>query len=113
MPDPTWTEEVYQGQHSTDALLHNASLQLAKAWHSSQRGDCLPEVTDDLLEAYIKTRRAIHTRDENGDRFGARAAYHAMQGEFHHMHKANPKTGLSRQIQYDEPFPLAYYPTPS
>ena len=78
MADPTWSEEVYQGQHSTDALLHNASLQLAKAWHSSHKGDCPLEVTDDLMQAYVNTRRAIQTRDENGKRFGARAAYHAM-----------------------------------
>ena len=56
MPDPTWSEEVYQGQHSTDALLHNASLQLAKAWHSSHKGDCPLEVTDDLMQAYVNTR---------------------------------------------------------
>ena len=110
MPDPNWTEELYQGQHSVDALLHQTSLQLAMAWHSSQKNNCPLEVTDDLLEAYIKTRRAIHTRDENGKRFGARAAYHAMQGEYPDMHKADPKTGLSRMMKYDQPFPLAYNP---
>ena len=110
MPDPIWTEEFYQGQHSVDALLHQTSLQLAMAWHSSQKNNCPPEVTDDLLEAYIKTRRAIHTRDEKGNRFGARAAYHAMQGEYPDMHKADPKTGLSRMMKYDQPFPLAYNP---
>jgi hypothetical protein len=111
MPNPTWTEEVYQGQHSVDALLHQTSLQLAMAWHSSQKNNCSPEVSDDLLEAYIKTRRAIHTRDENGSRFGARAAYHAMQGEYPDMYKADPKTGLSRMMKYDQPFPLAYNPS--
>ena len=104
MADPTWSEEVYQGQHSTDALLHNASLQLAKAWHSSHKGDCPLEVTDDLMQAYVNVRRSIQTRDENGKRFGARAAYHAMQGEFSDMHRTNPKTGVGSMIRYDEPF---------
>ena len=113
MPNPTWSEEVYQGQHTTDALLHNASLQLAKAWHSSHKSDCPAGVTDDLMQAYVNVRRSIQTRDENGKRFGARAAYHAMQGEFTDMHKTTPKTGLSRMIKYDEPYPLAYYPPPS
>ncbi len=107
MHNPNWTEELYQGQHATDALLHQTSLQLAKAWHSSHKDNCPLHVTDDLMTAYQNVRRSIYTRDENtGKRFGARAAYHAMQGEFHDMHKTNPKTGLSRQIQYDEPFPL-------
>ena len=112
MPDPIWTEELYQGQHSVDALLHQTSLQLAMAWHSSQKdNNCTHEVTEDLLEAYIKTRRAIHTRDENGKRFGARAAYFAMQGEIRNMEMADPKTGLSRMMTYDQPFPLAYNPS--
>ena len=105
MPDPNWTEELYQGQHHTDALLHQTSLQLAMAWHSSHKNNCPLEVTDDLMQAYVNTRRAIQTRDENGKRFGARAAYHAMQGEYPDMHKADPKTGLASILKFDEPFP--------
>ena len=105
MPEPNWTEELYQGQHHTDALLHQTSLQLALAWLTSQKDNCPPEVSDDLLEAYIKTRRAIHTRDENGKRFGARAAYFAMQGDVSNMQKADPKTGLGNIMQFDQPFP--------
>ena len=106
MPEPKWSEEVYQGQHTTDALLHNASLQLAKAWHSSHKhGTCPLEVTDDLMQAYVNTRRAIQTRDENGKRFGARAAYFAMQGEIRNMEMADPKTGLGTIMQFDQPFP--------
>ena len=75
------------------------------AWHRSQKDNCPLEVTDDLLEAYIKTRRAIHTRDENGKRFGARAAYFAMQGEIRNMEMADPKTGLGTIMKLEQPFP--------
>ena len=105
MPEPNWTEELYKEQHSIDALLHQTSLQLAMAWHSSHKDNCPLEVTDDLMQAYVNVRRAIQTRDENGKRFGARAAYHAMQGEFPDMHKANPNTGVSRVMRFDEPYP--------
>ena len=105
MPEPNWTEELYQGQHHTDALLHQTSLQLAMAWHSSHKNNCPLEVTDDLMQAYVNTRRAIQTRDENGKRFGARAAYFAMQGEIRNMEMADPKTGLGTIMQFDQPFP--------
>tara|TARA_R100001443_G_scaffold10276_1_gene19788 strand:- start:15 stop:335 length:321 start_codon:yes stop_codon:yes gene_type:complete len=105
MPEPNWTEELYQGQHHTDALLHKTSLQLAMAWHSSHKNNCPLEVTDDLMQAYVNTRRAIQTRDENGKRFGARAAYFAMQGEIRNMEMADPKTGLGNIMQFDQPFP--------
>tara|TARA_Y100001963_G_scaffold40950_1_gene57436 strand:- start:606 stop:932 length:327 start_codon:yes stop_codon:yes gene_type:complete len=105
MPEPNWTEELYQGQHHTDALLHQTSLQLAMAWHSSHKNNCPLEVTDDLMQAYVNTRRAIQTRDENGKRFGARAAYFAMQGEVSNMQMADPKTGLASILKFDEPFP--------
>ena len=105
MPEPKWSEEVYQGQHHTDALLHKTSLQLAMAWHRSQKDNCPHEVTDNLMQAYVNTRRAIQTRDENGKRFGARAAYFAMQGDVSNMQKADPKTGLGNIMQFDQPFP--------
>ena len=105
MPEPSWTEELYQGQHHTDALLHQTSLQLAMAWHSSHKNNCPLEVTDDLMQAYVNTRRAIQTRDENGKRFGARAAYFAMQGEIRNMEMADPKTGLGNIMKFDQPFP--------
>ena len=105
MPDPNWTEELYQGQHHTDALLHQTSLQLAMAWHSSHKDNCPHDVTEDLMQAYVNTRRAIQTRDENGKRFGARAAYFAMQGEIRNMEMADPKTGLGNIMQFDQPFP--------
>ena len=105
MPEPKWTEELYQGQHHTDALLHKTSLLLAMAWHSSHKDNCPLNVADDLLQAYVNTRRAIQTRDENGKRFGARAAYFAMQGEVRNMQMADPKTGLGNIMQFDQPFP--------
>jgi len=105
MPETKWTEEVYPGQHHTDALLHKTSLLLAMAWHSSHKDNCPHEVTEDLMQAYVNTRRAIQTRDENGKRFGARAAYFAMQGEVRNMQMADPKTGLGNIMQFDQPFP--------
>mgnify|MGYP003146734787 FL=1 len=105
MPEPKWSEELYQGQHHTDALLHKTSLQLALAWHSSHKDNCPLNVADDLMQAYVNTRRAIQTRDENGKRFGARAAYFAMQGEVSNMQMADPKTGLASILKFDEPFP--------
>lgn len=62
--------------------LHRMSLRLARLWHignsnGAWRGG---DQHDALLEAYINVRRAI-TKGEDGKRFGARAAYKAMQGE--------------------------------
>ena len=105
MPEPNWTEELYQGQHSTDAFLHETSLQLALAWHSSHKNNCPLEVSDVLLEAYKNVRRAIQTRDDNSKRFGARAAWHAMQGEFDQARFNTPTTGVSRLVKVEEPFP--------
>lgn len=69
-------------EQSVNEDLHVMSLILARIWREgyANRGDLSNEQWDAVMEAYIHVRRAI-TKDENGKRFGARAAYKAMQGE--------------------------------
>jgi len=63
--------------------LHQMSIHLARMWHkgNSERSYLSNDQWDSILEAYIHVRRAI-TKDEDGKRYGARQAYHAMQGEW-------------------------------
>ena len=62
--------------------LHAISLDLAYIWRESyaNRGKISDDQWDAVMEAYIHVRRAI-TKGEDGRRFGARAAYKAMQGD--------------------------------
>jgi hypothetical protein len=58
------------------------SLVIAHIWHEGyvNRGNVSSDQWDAVMEAYVHIRRAI-TTGENGKRFGANAAYKAMQGE--------------------------------
>lgn len=62
--------------------LHAISLDLAYIWRESyaNRGNLSNDQWEAVMEAYIHVRRAI-TKDENGKRFGSKAAYKAMQGD--------------------------------
>ena len=62
--------------------LHAISLDLAYIWRESyaNRGKISDDQWDAVMEAYIHVRRAI-TKGKDGRRFGARAAYKAMQGD--------------------------------
>ena len=62
--------------------LHAISLDLAYIWREgyANRGKISDDQWDAVMEAYIHVRRAI-TKGKDGRRFGARAAYKAMQGD--------------------------------
>jgi len=62
--------------------LHVMSLKLAEIWREgyANRSHLSNEQWDAVMEAYIHVRRAI-TKGEDGRRFGAKAAYKAMQGD--------------------------------
>ena len=62
--------------------LHVMSLKLAEIWREgyANRSHLSNEQWDAVMEAYIHVRRAI-TKGEDGKRFGAKAAYKAMQGD--------------------------------
>lgn len=62
--------------------LHRMSIHLARIWSKgyANRSDLSNEQWEAVMEAYIHVRRAI-TKGEDGKRFGARAAYKAMQGD--------------------------------
>ena len=62
--------------------LHVMSLKLAEIWREgyANRSHLSNEQWEAVMEAYIHVRRAI-TKGEDGKRFGARAAYKAMQGD--------------------------------
>ena len=61
---------------------HAISLYLAYIWREgyANRGNLSNDQWEAVMEAYIHVRRAI-TKDENGKRFGSKAAYKAMQGD--------------------------------
>ena len=64
-----------------DLALHGASLEIAKAYvgaYNNPNTDIC--VLDDLMEAFRNVRRHI-SKGEDGNRYGARAAHKAMQGE--------------------------------
>ena len=69
-------------EQQVNEKLHVMSLDLARIWYDGYAKNI--ELSDDqwdaVMEAYIHVRRAI-TKGENGKRFGARAAYKAMQGD--------------------------------
>ena len=62
--------------------LHVMSLKLAEIWRDgyANRSHLSNDQWEAVMEAYIHVRRAI-TKGEDGKRFGARAAYKAMQGD--------------------------------
>lgn len=62
--------------------LHRMSIHLARIWSKgyANRSDLSNDQWEAVMEAYIHVRRAI-TKGEDGKRFGARAAYKAMQGD--------------------------------
>lgn len=63
--------------------LHQMSIHLARIWSKgyANRSDLSNEQWDAVMEAYIHVRRAI-TKGEDGKRYGATQAYHAMQGDW-------------------------------
>ena len=62
--------------------LHRMSIHLARMWHDDKQHHYINnDQHDSIMEAYIHVRRAI-TKGEDGKRYGARQAYHAMQGEW-------------------------------
>jgi len=66
---------------NTDQILHSLSLRIAAAYHSIKVESVGEDpMLHDILDAFRSIRRGI-TRDENGKRWGASAAYKAMQGE--------------------------------
>jgi len=69
-------------EQTVNETLHGMSLVIANIWRESyaNRGKISDDQWDAVMEAYIHVRRAI-TKDENGKRFGSKAAYKAMQGE--------------------------------
>lgn len=69
-------------EQSVNEDLHAISLDLAYIWREgyANRGNISNEQWEAVMEAYIHVRRAI-TKDENGKRFGSKAAYKAMQGD--------------------------------
>ena len=69
-------------EQQVNGELHVMSLKLAEIWRDgyANRSHLSNEQWEAVMEAYIHVRRAI-TKDENGKRFGARAAYKAMQGD--------------------------------
>ena len=67
-------------EQTVNETLHAMSLELARIWHSTPGDHLSNEQWDAIMEAYIHVRRAI-TKGEDGKRFGANAAYKAMQGE--------------------------------
>lgn len=69
-------------EQSVNEDLHAISLDLAYIWRESyaNRGKISDDQWDAVMEAYIHVRRAI-TKGKDGRRFGARAAYKAMQGD--------------------------------
>lgn len=69
-------------EQSVNETLHAMSLKLAEIWREgyANRNKITDDQWDAVMEAYIHVRRAI-TKGENGKRFGARAAYKAMQGD--------------------------------
>ena len=69
-------------EQGVNEKLHAMSLDLARIWYDgySRNIELSDEQWDAVMEAYIHVRRAI-TKGENGKRFGARAAYKAMQGD--------------------------------
>jgi hypothetical protein len=66
-----------------DLALHAISLQIAAAHRTFSLAEPVKDYykteKDDLILAFRNTRRCI-SADENGDRWGAEAAYNAMQG---------------------------------
>ena len=69
-------------EQSVNEHLHVMSLKLAEIWRDgyAERSHLSNEQWEAVMEAYIHVRRAI-TKGEDGRRFGARAAYKAMQGD--------------------------------
>ena len=69
-------------EQSVNEDLHAISLDLAYIWRESyaNRGKISDDQWDAVMEAYIHVRRAI-TKGKDGRRFGAKAAYKAMQGD--------------------------------
>ena len=69
-------------EQSVNEDLHAISLDLAYIWRGSyaNRGKISDDQWDAVMEAYIHVRRAI-TKGKDGRRFGAKAAYKAMQGD--------------------------------
>ena len=69
-------------EQSVNEDLHAISLDLAYIWRESyaNRGKISDDQWDAVMEAYIHVRHAI-TKGKDGRRFGARAAYKAMQGD--------------------------------
>ena len=69
-------------EQEVNEKLHVMSLDLARIWYDGyvKNIELSDEQWDSVMEAYIHVRRAI-TKGENGKRFGARAAYKAMQGD--------------------------------
>lgn len=69
-------------EQSVNEDLHAISLDLAYIWREgyAYRGKISDDQWDAVMEAYIHVRRAI-TKGKDGRRFGARAAYKAMQGD--------------------------------
>ena len=69
-------------EQQVNGELHVMSLKLAEIWRDgyAHRSHLSNDQSEAVWEAYIHVRRAI-TKDENGKRFGARAAYKAMQGD--------------------------------
>ena len=69
-------------EQTVNETLHGMSLVIAHIWREgyANRGNLSNGQWDAIMEAYIHVRRAI-TKDENGKRFGSKAAYKAMQGE--------------------------------
>ena len=69
-------------EQQVNGELHVMSLKLAEIWRDgyANRSHLSNDQWEAVMEAYIHVRRAI-TKDENGKRFGARAAYKAMQGD--------------------------------
>ena len=69
-------------EQSVNEDLHAISLDLAYIWREgyANRGKISDDQWDAVMEAYIHVRRAI-TKGKDGRRFGAKAAYKAMQGD--------------------------------
>ena len=69
-------------EQEVNEKLHVMSLDLARIWYDGyvKNIELSDEQWDSVMEAYIHVRRAI-TKGEDGKRFGARAAYKAMQGD--------------------------------